>query len=111
MGVTSKKVTGTDETTTFDHGRVEVVHVGDFTMRKNTFEPGWRWSEHVRPLAKTETCQVHHVGYLLSGRLGVRTTDGEEAEIGPGEAYEILPDHDGWVIGDEAVNSIEFSGS
>jgi quercetin dioxygenase-like cupin family protein len=109
MGVTNKDVTGTNETTTFEHGRVEAVRVGDFMIRRNTFEPGWRWSEHVRPIAKTDTCQVHHIGYVLSGTLGVRTNDGGEAEIGPGEAYEILPGHDGWVIGDEAVTSIEFS--
>jgi uncharacterized cupin superfamily protein len=59
-------------------------------------------------LVNTDSCQVHHAGYLLQGRLGVATDDGSEAEIGPGEAYEIQPGHDGWVVGDEAVISVEF---
>jgi hypothetical protein len=109
MGVTSRDMVSPDETMTFDNGLVEVVKIGASTIRRTTFEPGWRWSENVKPIATTDSCQVHHVGYLLSGRLHVATEDGGEAEIGPGEAYEIQPGHDGWVVGDEAVVTIEFS--
>jgi hypothetical protein len=109
MGVTNKDLGSPDETMTFDHGQVEAVTIGESTIRRTTFEPGWRWSESVKPIAKTDSCQVHHVGYLLSGRLHVATEDGGDAEIGPGEAYEIRPGHDGWVVGDEAVITIEFS--
>ena len=109
MGVTHKAVGIPDETMTFEHGQVQVVKVGGFTIRLNTFEPGWRWSENIKPIATTDSCQVHHVGYILSGRLHVTTEDGGDAEIGPGEAYEIQPGHDGWVVGEEPVTSVEFS--
>ena len=109
MGVTHKAVGIPDEIMTFEHGQVQVVKVGGFTIRLNTFEPGWRWSENIKPIATTDSCQVHHVGYLLSGRLHVATEDGADAEIAPGEAYEIQPGHDGWVVGDEPVMSVEFS--
>jgi hypothetical protein len=85
------------------------VSLGEFTISRFTFEPGWRWSTSVKPIAKTESCQVHHVGYLLSGRLHVATEDGGETEILAGDAYEIRPGHDGWVVGDQVVTSIEFT--
>jgi uncharacterized cupin superfamily protein len=108
MTVTSKDLGSPDDTKTFDHGKSQVAKMGSFTMSRNTFEPGWWWSESIKPLVNTDSCQVHHVGYLLQGTLGVATEDGSEAEIGPGEAYEIQPGHDGWVVGDEAVISVEF---
>ena len=110
MGVTNKSLGSPDESKTFDLAQVQVVKVGGSTITRSTFEPGWRWAESVKPIAKTDSCQVHHVGYMLSGRLHVVTEDGGESEIGPGEAYEIMPGHEGWVVGDEAVTSIEFSG-
>ncbi len=109
MGVTSRSFESPDETKTFDHGRVRMVKVGASTISRFTFEPGWRWSESIKPMAKTDWCQVHHVGYILSGRLHVMTDDGAESEFGAGEAYEIQPGHDGWVVGDEAVQSVEFA--
>jgi hypothetical protein len=109
MGITSQDVGSARENLTFDNGQVQTVQIGGSTIRRNRFEPGWRWSENVGPIAGTGLCQVHHVGYLLSGRLHVATDDGANAEIGPGEAYEIQPGHDGWVVGDEAVIAIEFS--
>ena len=111
MGVTNRGLDSPDETRTFDKGQVQVVKIGETTIGRYTFEPGWRWSESVKPIAKTDSCQAHHVGYILSGRLHVVTDDGGEAEVGPGEAYEIQPGHDGWVVGDEAVTSVEFSGA
>jgi hypothetical protein len=111
MSVTNRDVGNPDETMTFEHGQVQTVRIGGAVIRRNTFEPGWRWSESVKPIAKTGSCQVHHVGYIVSGRLHVATEDGVDAEIGPGEAYEIQPGHDGWVVGDEAVITVEFSGA
>jgi hypothetical protein len=108
--VTNKALGSQDDTKTFDLGQVQVVKVGESTISRFTFEPGWRWSTSVKPFAKTDSCQAHHVGYLLSGRLHVATEDGGDAEIGLGEAYDIQPGHDGWVVGDEAVVSVEFSG-
>jgi hypothetical protein len=111
MSVTNRNLERPDETRTFDHGQVQVVKIGESTIGRYAFEPGWRWSESVKPIAKTDSCQAHHVGYILSGRLHVKTDDGGEAELGPGEAYEVQPGHDAWVVGDEAVTSVEFSGA
>ncbi len=111
MGLTSKGLDSPDETRTFDNGQVQVVKVGETTIGRYTLEPGWRWSENVKPIAGTDSCQAHHIGYCLTGRLHVVTDDGAEAEVGPGEAYEVHPGHDAWVVGDEAVTSIEFTGA
>lgn len=110
MGVAHKDLGSPDDTMTFDNGQVEIVKLGEVTVRRPTFQPGWRWSENVGPIANTDTCQIHHVGYIVSGRLHVATNDGAETDIGPGEAYEIQPGHDGWVAGEEPVISVEFSG-
>lgn len=77
---------------------------------KATFEPGWRWSEHVKPIAGTESCEITHLGYVISGRQGVRMDDGTELEFGPGDVVAIPPGHDGWVIGDEACVLLDFAG-
>ena len=111
MSVTNRDLGSPDETKTFDHGRVDVVRIGAITFNRSTLEPGWRWSQDIKPIARTESCQVHHVGFLLSGRLGVSTQDGGEAEIRPGEVYEIQPGHEGWVVGGEPVVSIELLGT
>ncbi len=108
MTVTNQDLENPSERMAFDHGQAQIVRIGGFTISRFTFEPGWQWSKDVKPLTKTTSCQVHHVGVLLSGRLHVASDDGGEAEIGPGEAYEIQPGHDGWVVGDEAVISVEF---
>lgn len=108
MGVTNRNVDGPDETVRFDIGQIQLVKIGESTIKRSTFPPGWRWSVNAKPVVKTDSCQVHHVGYLISGRLHVATNDGADVEIGPGEAYEIQPDHDGWVVGDEPVVSVEF---
>src|SRR5437879_5137412 len=79
MSVTNRSLESPDETRTFDHGQVQVVKIGDTTIGRYSFEPGWRWSESVKPIAKTDSCQAHHVGYILSGRLHVKTDDGGEA--------------------------------
>ncbi len=83
------------------HGHMDVVTFGDFTIGKGTFEPGWRWSSDVKPIAGTESCQVLHTGFCLSGRMTVRMDDGTEATVGPGDVVRIEPGHDAWVDGDE----------
>jgi hypothetical protein len=111
MTVTGKAFDPADETRTFDHGKVDVIAVGGFTFGKYLFEPGWRWSTSVKPIAKTDSCQAHHAGYILSGTLHVETEDGTTTDIKAGQAYEVQPGHDAWVVGDEAVTSIEFMGA
>ena len=82
--------------------------MGGTAAARYTFEPGWRWSECVKPVAGTESCQVRHVGVVQSGQMHVMHNDGTEADIGPGEAYVIEPGHDAWVTGDEALVAYEF---
>ena len=84
------------------HGQMDVVTLGDLTLGKGTFEPGWRWSEDVKPIAGTGSCQVRHTGICVSGRMTVRMDDGSEATVGPGDVMVIEPGHDAWVVGDEA---------
>lgn len=93
----------------FPKGRVEVVTVDACTLSRSTMQPGWRWSECVRPIAATDTCQVQHNGYAISGALRVRLADGREIDINPGDAYSIAPGHDGWVLGDEPWVGVDFS--
>jgi hypothetical protein len=107
-GVEVRDFDSPDETRTPDKTRVEVVRLPGATAARFTFEPGWRWSECVKPVAGTDTCQARHVGAIQSGRMGVRHDDGTEAEIGPGDAYVIEPGHEAWVIGDERVVAFEF---
>jgi hypothetical protein len=108
MSVTDRRFDEPDETKTFEHGRAETVTFDGTRVTRNTFQPGWRWSTSVGPLMGTDSCQVHHIGYMLSGRLHVATEDGGDAEIVAGQTYEIQPGHDGWVVGDEPVISVEF---
>jgi class 3 adenylate cyclase len=89
-------------------GQVEVVELDDRVVAKITWQPGWRWSVDVRPIAGTQYCQSHHLAVSLSGRIRVQMQDGVELEIGPGEIYEIPPGHDAWVLGDEPFVSVDF---
>jgi hypothetical protein len=100
-----------DETRAIARGNVEVVNLGDIQAMRATFQPGWRWSECVKPIAGTESCQVAHLGYVLSGRMGVKMDDGGEFEIGPGDATQIPSGHDAWIIGDEPCVIIDFQGA
>ena len=107
-GLASKSFDKADETRTFENGRVDVVHLAGSSAAQATFEPGWRWSTSVKPIVGTDSCQGHHLGYVISGTLHVESDDGDEMDIGPGEAYEILPGHDAWVVGDDTFQALEF---
>ena len=96
-----------DETRAPSKTRVEVVRLEGFTIGRFNFEPGWRWSECIKPVVGTESCQVSHVGYAVSGRIRVRLDDGTEQTIGAGQSYTIPPGHDAWVEGDEPFVGIE----
>jgi mannose-6-phosphate isomerase-like protein (cupin superfamily) len=108
----AKSFDSPDETREFEgKGRTEVVKVGGDSIGRSVFEPGWRWSQNIKPIAGTDSCQVHHVGYCLSGRMKVYMDDGGELEIGPGDAFVIPPGHDAEVVGDEDCVSLEFGGA
>ncbi len=100
-----------DERRPFARGHTEVVTIGGVTVGLATFDPGWRWSENVKPVAGTESCQVAHVGYMLSGRLGTRMNDGAEMEFRQGDLVFIPPGHDGWTVGDEPAVLLQILGA
>lgn len=97
-----------DEKRTPDKSEIDLVTVGDYTIGRFSFEPGWRWSEAIKPVVKTESCQNNHVGFCVSGTLEVQTTDGAKATITAGDSYTIPPGHDAWVVGDERFVGVEF---
>lgn len=100
----------TTDVRTFPRGEMRVVDIGATIVGRAVFEPGWRWSEHVRPSAGTSSCRVRHVGCVLAGRLGIRMDDGTEAVAGPGDVFVVPAGHDGWVVGDEPCVMLDWAG-
>lgn len=96
-----------DEVRTPDKTRVEVVKLEGYTIGRFNFQPGWRWSECIKPVVKTDHCQLSHVGYVVSGRLKVRMKDGTEKTLSAGESYTIPPGHDAWVEGEQPFVGLE----
>jgi hypothetical protein len=107
-GVTSKSFSAPDEVRNPDKTRVEVVDFGPVKAGRMTLQPGWRWSECIKPVVGTDSCQARHVGAVVSGRLSVKHDDGSTIEIGPGDAYVIEAGHDASVVGDEPFIGFEF---
>jgi hypothetical protein len=99
-----------DEVRTFPHGRAEIVTVGGGEVGRLVFEPGWRWSQDVRPIAGTASCSAPHVQYHVSGRLAIRMDDGTEFVAGPGDVTSLPSGHDAWVVGDEPVVTVDWYG-
>jgi quercetin dioxygenase-like cupin family protein len=87
---------------------VDVVNIADTTLGRMTFEPGWRWSETVKTVVHTDSCQVNHLGICTSGTLTVQMDDGTRTTVTPGHAYAIPPGHDAWVEGDETFVGYEI---
>lgn len=106
-----RSFTEPEETRTFPHGTLRVITLGEVVVGRYELEPGWKWSTDVKPIAGTPSCQHHHMGYALQGCLHVCLNDGTQYDIVGGDAYEIPPGHDAWVVGDETYVGIEFSGS
>jgi quercetin dioxygenase-like cupin family protein len=106
-----KSFSSPDETRTFDKGKVELVNVAGGAIGLFTFEPGWKWSQHVKPIAGTDSCQNAHFGYQLSSRLHVRMDDGTEFEMAPGDVGTIPPGHDAWVVGDDMCVTVDWTGA
>ena len=110
-GLISKNFDSPDETRTPDKTKVDVVKLGSTTAARLTMQPGWKWSECVKPVAGTDSCQAHHVGAVVSGQLHVVHDDGSEADVGAGDAYVIDPGHEAWVTGDEPFVAYEFDSA
>ena len=111
MDLTLVNLDSPSETREFERGRFEVYRVGPMTVGRATYEPGWKWSDHVGPASGETSCQVEHVGLVLSGRAAVRMDDGSERVMGPGDFFYVPPGHDSWVVGDEPYVSLHIMGS
>ena len=105
-----KSIDSPDEVRTFEKGRIELVTIGDMTFGRTRFEPGWRWSEHVKPIAGTASCEFAHATYVASGSLHVVMDDGTELDGSAGDVLVIPPGHDAWVTGDEPCVMLDFGG-
>ena len=98
------------ETRRFDKGRFDVYRVGPATLGRATYEPGWKWSEHVGAATGESSCQVEHVGLVLSGEAVAKMDDGREVVMRAGDFFYIPPGHDSWVVGDEPYVSLHIMG-
>ena len=111
MAVSKKTVKKPDESRKFPNGKVDVVKVGEFTVGLSTFRPGWKWSKHVKPIAKTDSCQAHHVAYCISGQMAGVMDDGTKWSIKEGDVIDLPPGHDGWVVGNKPALFLDFMGA
>jgi hypothetical protein len=107
-GLEVRDFSAPDETRAPDKTKVEIVRLGGTSASRMSLQPGWRWSECIKPVVGTDSCELHHVGVILSGTMHVAHTDGSAQDIGPGQAYVIEPGHDAWVVGDDQVVGYEF---
>ena len=110
-GVVAKSLDAPEEVRSPEKTEINVVRVGTTEVGRFTFQPGWRWSECIKPVVGTDSCQAEHLGYALSGRIRVEHDDGTAADIGPGDAYHIAPGHDAWVVGSEPFVGMEFKSA
>ena len=106
-----KSFASPDETRTFEHGLVELVDIAGTQIGRITAQPGWRWSEHVKPIAGTDLCEAPHFQYHVQGTLRIRMADGTEFDARPGDVTALPQGHDAWVVGDEPVVVIDWWGA
>jgi hypothetical protein len=106
-----KRFENPDEVRTFEKGRFELIKIGGMTIGRATYEPGWKWSEHVAPVAGTSLCQVEHVGMVISGQAACAMEDGRSYVMKPGDIFYIGPGHDSCVTGDQPYVSLHFLGA
>ncbi len=99
-----------DEVRNFDKGKLELIKIGGATVGRATFQPGWKWSESVKPLVKTESCEAPHFQYHVSGTLRVRMDDGTQVDLKPGDVSLLPSGHDAWVLGNDPVIVVDFQG-
>ena len=110
-GLIAKSFDSPDEVRSPDKTKLEVVDLAGVKAARMTVQPGWKWSECIKPVVGGDSCQAHHVGVITSGTMHVVHNDGTETEISPGMAYVIEPGHDAWVVGDEPATAFEFDSS
>ena len=100
-----------DETRAFPNGRAELVNIGEAQVGRLIFQPGWRWSNDLKPIAQTNSCEAPHFQYHVSGQLAIRMDDGTEFLAGPGDITSLPSGHDAWVVGDEPVVTVDWFGA
>ena len=108
--IEGKSLNNPDEVRTFEKGKLELVNIGGKTVGRATLQPGWRWSQSVKPLANTKSCEAPHFQYHVSGTLRVRMDDGTERDFKAGDVSLLESGHDAWVVGDEPVVIVDFQG-
>jgi quercetin dioxygenase-like cupin family protein len=106
-----KRFENPDEVRTFEKGKFELVHLGEMTIGRASYEPGWKWSVHVGAAEGRKSCPVEHIGMVVSGRATAAMDDGRIIEMKPGDLFYIAPGHDSWVVGDEPYVSLHFLGA
>ena len=106
-----KRFESPDEVRQFPKGRFEIVRIGDMVIGRATYNPGWKWSEHIGAAAGQKSCPVKHVGMVIAGQMKVRMDDGRELTLNPGDLFAIAPGHDSWVVGDASYISLHFEGA
>jgi quercetin dioxygenase-like cupin family protein len=106
-----KRFDAPDEIRYFEKGKFEIVRIGDMTLGRATYEPGWKWSEHVGAASNVTSCQVDHIGMVLSGCAHVSMDDGRQVELRAGDCFAIGPGHDSWVVGNEPYVSLHILGA
>jgi quercetin dioxygenase-like cupin family protein len=111
LDVILKRFETPDEARVFEKGRFELVRVGGMTIGRASYEPGWKWSVHVGGATGAKSCQVEHVGMVVSGRATAAMDDGRVVEMKAGDVFYIAPGHDSWVVGDEPYVSLHFLGA
>ena len=111
MDLTLINLESPTETRSFEKGTFELYEVGPMTLGRASYEPGWKWSEHVGAADGETSCQVEHVGFVLSGRAAVLMDDGTERVMEPGDFFHVPPGHDSWVVGDQPYVSLHVMGS
>ena len=108
-GAQKKSMDTPDETRDFEQGKLQTATLRDFKVARAVLQPGWKWSEHIKPIVQTDSCQVRHTGYVVSGQMKIVMDDRSEMDLGPGDAYVIEPGHDAWIVGSEPCVLVDVS--
>ncbi len=111
MPAVKTNVNNPDQTKVTPKAKLQLFIMGGFPFGVRTLEPGWRWTTSMKPIMKTDTCEVRHIGYVMSGSMGFSMSDGMELEVGPGDAFDVPPGHDAWTLGDNPVVFIDLIGA
>ncbi|MDA4124987.1 MAG: cupin domain-containing protein [Thaumarchaeota archaeon] len=101
MSAAKKSIRDPDEVKETPKGKLQLVSIGGFTLGLRTLQPGWRWSTSMKPIAKTQSCKIRHVGYVISGRMAFSMDDGTKLEVEPGDVFDVHSGHDAWIVGAE----------